>query len=169
MSNMKHLGMRSGNRMADFMVEQANNPYVYQMPGGQGLLDRGVDLMPRIGTVVQEYSLVAPTLLTLQGLVPPARVLVNNRAPLSTSPSVYQVTPGRSTIEVQLINAGGAVYQTRRATVTFLEGENAIVVLSQMPVVSGEAAGWTTTQKTAAAVGAAALVAGIVYVVASRK
>jgi hypothetical protein len=69
---------------------------------------------------------------------------------------------------VQLLNAAGAVYQTRRATVTFLAGENAVVVLSQMPVVSGEAAGWSTGQKAAAAVGAGLLVAGIVYAVARK-
>jgi hypothetical protein len=168
MSSMKHLGRRSGTSLTDFFVEEARNPGVYRMAGGQGLRDLGVDLQPRLGTVVQPYSLVAETLLTLQGLVPPARVLVNGRPPLSTSPGVYQVTPGRSTVEVQLLNAAGAVYQTRRATVTFLAGENAVVVLSQMPVVSGEAAGWSTGQKAAAAVGAGLLVAGIVYAVARK-
>ena len=169
MSSMKHLGRRSGITIAEFSAEEARNPGVYRMAGGQGLRELGVDLQPRLGTVVPQYSLIAPTLLTIQGLVPPARVLVNTRAPLSTSPGVYQVTPGRSVIEVQLTNEAGAVYQTRRATVTFLENENAFVVLSEMQVVSGEAAGWTTGQKAAAAVGAGLLVAGIVYVVASRK
>ena len=165
---LRHMGVRSAGVIEDATREMVLNPGVERLAGGQGLRDLGIDLLPRIGTVVREFSLVAPTQLTVQGLVPPATVTVNTKIPLSPSPGVYQVAPGRAVVEVQLLTEQGTVRQVRRASVTFVEGENAIVTLSEMPL-AGAQQGWSTGQKTAVALGAAVVTAGIVYAVASRR
>lgn len=108
--------------------------------------------------LVPEQSLAIPTTLTIEGRNEAMPVRVNGRPALRDGDR-FMVSAGPALIEVDRLDAGGAVVETRSGRTTIRAGANTIVRYADL-APSGS---WSTQKKLLVAGAVALGVGGVVY------
>lgn len=144
------------------LIQSVDNQKTVQLADATNLHQ---DLNPQeLPPVEPERVLVAPTRLIIDGFTEAMRVRVNRASPL-TDGRKFVVQPGPATIEVDRFALDGSVVETRAGRVTFPSGQTSIVSYTDLAPIGG----WSTQKKVLVAGLAAVTVAGVVYLVASRR